>query len=191
MNLFGGIISHYKKLQGSCCLKVGFLQYQSHYWHFKAQKQQYSWWFENKGRGRVPLLPALHPDSHTVRAPLFLLDTCTHMTHYSPGERWVALHILWLLGEFFFLFLWLPLCRMDVPRLGVEWELQLPAYPSATATSDPSHICDLHCSCDNARSFTDWARPGINIGGHIRSLTYWATMGTPDLFFSFKININR
>ena len=33
---------------------------------------------------------------------------------------------------------------MEVPRLGVESELQLPAI--ATATSDPSHICDLQCS---------------------------------------------
>ena len=30
------------------------------------------------------------------------------------------------------------------PRLGVRSELQLPAYPTATATPDPSHICDLH-----------------------------------------------
>ena len=31
---------------------------------------------------------------------------------------------------------------MAIPRLGVELELQLPAY--ATAMRDPSHICDLH-----------------------------------------------
>ena len=34
----------------------------------------------------------------------------------------------------------------DVPRLGVELELQLPAYTPATATQDPSCICDLHHS---------------------------------------------
>ena len=33
---------------------------------------------------------------------------------------------------------------MDVPRPGVESELQLPAYTAATATQDPSLICDLH-----------------------------------------------
>ena len=33
--------------------------------------------------------------------------------------------------------------HMKVPRLGVELELQLPAY--TTATQDPSHFCDLHC----------------------------------------------
>ena len=35
---------------------------------------------------------------------------------------------------------------MEVPRVGVESELQLPAYTTATATRDPSHVCDLHHS---------------------------------------------
>ena len=35
---------------------------------------------------------------------------------------------------------------MEVYRLGVQLELQLPAYTTATATPDPSHICHLHCS---------------------------------------------
>jgi len=35
---------------------------------------------------------------------------------------------------------------MEVPRLGVELELQLPAYVIATAMPDPSHVCDLHHS---------------------------------------------
>ena len=35
---------------------------------------------------------------------------------------------------------------MEVPRLGVRWELQLLAYTTATATWDLSHICNLHHS---------------------------------------------
>ena len=35
---------------------------------------------------------------------------------------------------------------MEVPRLEVQSELQLPAYSTATATQDPSHVCDLHQS---------------------------------------------
>ena len=35
---------------------------------------------------------------------------------------------------------------MEVPRLAVELELQPPAYAKATATRDPSRICDLHHS---------------------------------------------
>ena len=41
---------------------------------------------------------------------------------------------------FFFSFYW----HVEVPRLGVKSELQLPAC--ATAAQDPSHICDLHHS---------------------------------------------
>ena len=36
--------------------------------------------------------------------------------------------------------------HMEVPRLGVKLELQLPAYPTPTATLDPSCICDLYHS---------------------------------------------
>ena len=34
---------------------------------------------------------------------------------------------------------------MEVPKLGMELELQLLAYITATATPDLSRICDLHC----------------------------------------------
>jgi len=34
------------------------------------------------------------------------------------------------------------LWHMKVPRLGVKSELQLPACATATATPDPSHICE-------------------------------------------------
>ena len=47
---------------------------------------------------------------------------------------------------FFFFFLGLHLWHMEVPRLGVELELQLPAYTTATGTWDLSHICNLHHS---------------------------------------------
>ena len=41
--------------------------------------------------------------------------------------------------------------HMEVPRLGVESELQLPAYTTATATPYPSHICNLHHSSQQRR----------------------------------------
>ena len=47
----------------------------------------------------------------------------------------------------FFFFLYSPhLQEMEVPRLGVKLEQQPLAYTTATATTDPSHICDLLCS---------------------------------------------
>ena len=39
----------------------------------------------------------------------------------------------------------------EVPRLGVELELQLPVYTTATATGDLSHIYDLHHSSQQCR----------------------------------------
>ena len=47
---------------------------------------------------------------------------------------------------FFFLFLGPHLRHVEVPRLGVESELQLPASAKATASQDPSHVCDLQHS---------------------------------------------
>ena len=45
-----------------------------------------------------------------------------------------------------FVFVGPQLRYMEVPRLGVESELQLPAYATAIAMPDPSHVCDLHYS---------------------------------------------
>ena len=47
--------------------------------------------------------------------------------------------------------------HMGVPRLGVEWKLQLPIYTTATAMPDLSHVCDLchssrHCWILNPQS---------------------------------------
>ena len=74
---------------------------------------------------------------------------------------------LYFLFFFFFIFLGPHLWYMEVPRLGVESELQLPAYTTAkakataTATPDPSHICDLYHSYSNVGSLTQRARLGI------------------------------
>ena len=57
---------------------------------------------------------------------------------------------------FFFFFFFFCLYRaspqhMEVPRLGVESELQLPAYTAATATPNPSHVYSLHHSSRQRR----------------------------------------
>jgi len=41
--------------------------------------------------------------------------------------------------------------HMEIPRLGLQLELQLPAYTTATVTPDPSRICDLHHSSRQCR----------------------------------------
>ena len=45
-----------------------------------------------------------------------------------------------------FLFLGPHLQHMEVPRLGIKSELQLPDYTTATAMADLSLVCDLHHS---------------------------------------------
>ena len=44
----------------------------------------------------------------------------------------------------FSFFLWPHLQHIEVPGLGVEVELHLPAYTTAIVTRGPSHIFDLH-----------------------------------------------
>ena len=76
----------------------------------------------------------------------------------------------------------LHLQHMEIPRLGVKSELQLPAYDKATAIRDPIHVCDLcHSSQqlwipDPLSEARDWT--------HILMDTSWicfccTTMGTP------------
>ena len=47
---------------------------------------------------------------------------------------------------FFFFFYWLHLRHVEIIGPGVELELQLLAYAVATATLDPSCVCNLHHS---------------------------------------------
>ena len=87
----------------------------------------------------------------------------------------------------FYSFLLKPLLwHMEVPRLGVEAELQLPAYTTATATPDLSPICDLgfslqQCWLLNSLSKArNWTCILILL---VEFFTCWATMGTS---FSFS-----
>ena len=72
---------------------------------------------------------------------------------------------------------------MEIPRLGVESELQLPVYARATATRDPSHIFDLHHSSQQRRILNplsearDWTCVLMDTG-QIRFC--WTMMGTPN-----------
>ena len=44
--------------------------------------------------------------------------------------------------------------HMEVPRIGVKLELQLPAYTITTATQDPSLVCELHHDSQQQESLT-------------------------------------
>ena len=63
----------------------------------------------------------------------------------------------------FFCFLGPHLQHMEVPRLGVKSEVQLPSHTTATAMWDPSQVCAVTYTTDhsNAGSLTHWARQWI------------------------------
>ena len=79
--------------------------------------------------------------------------------------------------------------HMEVPRLGVESELQLPAYTRAMAMPDLSHVCNLHHS-----SWQRWilnplreARDGThNLMVPSRIHFHCATMRTPQYFLAMR-----
>ena len=56
--------------------------------------------------------------------------------------------------DFFFFFLGPSLGHVEVPRLRVKSKLQLPAYTTATAVPDLSHICN--------RRHSSWQRQILN-----------------------------
>ena len=72
---------------------------------------------------------------------------------------------------------------MEIPRIGVQSELHVPAYATATATLDPSYICNLH-----HRSQQRWIFNPLSKAKD-RTLVLmdpswvcylWATKGTPE-----------
>ena len=87
---------------------------------------------------------------------------------------------------FFFGFLGLHPRHMEVPRLGVQSELQLPAYPTAPATPDPSRVRDLHHNSRqsqilNPRSDARDRTRHLRVPSRFRF--HCATVGTPIKFF--------
>ena len=61
--------------------------------------------------------------------------------------------------------------HMEVPRLGVSWELLLLAYTRATAVWDPSRVCDLPHSSWQRWILNRLARTGIKLA------TLWFLVG--------------
>ena len=82
---------------------------------------------------------------------------------------------------------------MEVSRLGVESELQLPAYNTASATPDLSRVCDLHHSSRQQWIFNPLieARDQTSILMDASQICFcFTTMGTPKLC-SFKWRESR
>ena len=101
----------------------------------------------------------------------------------EPCNRSIPLYFLLSFLFFFFsIVLGRHLRHMEVPRLGVESELQLLPYTTATATPDPSCLCDLHCSSRQCRILNPWSEArdrtcNLMVPSQIRF--HCATVGTP------------
>ena len=102
---------------------------------------------------------------------------------FLPGFITVKLHFCHC-NFFSFVFLGPYLWHVKVPRLGVQSELQLLAYTTATSTQDTSHVCNLDHSL--------WQRWILNPLSEARywtcrlmdtgSVHYcWAMTGTPPI----------
>ena len=113
---------------------------------------------------------------------VFCLPNFEHLFWHGRGGFWFLLLV----------FLGLHLQQIEVPRLGVESELQLPAYITATATWDPSCVCNLHHSSwqcwilDPRSEAKDWTRIHVDPS---RVCFCCASLGTPRGFFTCLICI--
>ena len=118
--------------------------------------------------------------------------TCTYPFCLHPTDQNLAQWSHLVAKELRFMVFRAAMCQvkrrgsfyMNVPRLGVKSEPQLPAYITATATWDPSHSCDLHHSSWQCQT-PDPLREARD-GTHILRDTSWicyhcATAGTPIL----------
>ena len=70
--------------------------------------------------------------------------------------------------------------HMEVPRLGVESELQLQVYAKATAMPDPNHMCDLNSNSQQCwiLNLLSKARDQAHVLMDTSRIRYlWATRG--------------
>ena len=99
---------------------------------------------------------------------------------------------LYCLNSFFFFAFYLQ--YMDVPRLEIELELQLPAYTTAMATQDLSQIFDLPRSSRQCWLLNPLSRVRYQtrILMNTNQIHYhWATTGIPELFFFYTRSMRK
>ena len=104
-------------------------------------------------------------------------------TWWMHGWLYTYLTAFPIYSFFFFFFLGPHLWHMEVPRLGVKLELQLPAYTTATASWDPSSAATYTTAHSNSGSLTHWTKPGTTTSWIlVRVLYCWAAVGTVHIF---------
>ena len=89
-----------------------------------------------------PLTPPYHP--HPLYLELYL-ELLLSPTRQLLNDIYLTKDTFF--SSFLFFFFLGPYSQhMEVPRPGIELELHLLAYTTATAMKDPSHVFDLHHS---------------------------------------------
>jgi len=81
------------------------------------------------------------PGGNKLRVLVLLFNTACPLSILGSSTLMVTCFLilfLFLFILFYFIFLGLPPWHKEIPRLGVESVLELPAYATATATPDPS-----------------------------------------------------
>jgi len=122
---------------------------------------------------------------------LYLRGFCDNPSGWCPGH-FLTYHPSSFLLFFVLFCFWGPhLQHMEVPKLGVELELELPAYTTATAIQDLSHICNLHHSSYQCRILNPLSEPGDQtcvLMDTRQVVNHWALTGTPhpSSFIFFK-----
>ena len=95
---------------------------------------------------------------------------------------------------FLFCFLGLYLRHIEIPRLGVKSELQLPAYTTTSTTPDLSHVCDLHhssCQCRILHPLSEARNQAWNLRVPSQIHFCCSTIWTPSFFFFFKYKVAK
>ena len=82
---------------------------------------------------------------------------------------------------------------MEIPTRGVILELQLPAYTTATAMQDMSHICNQHYSSGQCQILNLLSKAKDQT--RVLTDTSWvhyhcAIMGIPSLYLKFSLLCN-
>ena len=116
------------------------LEFRHHIWHF---------FFLGGAHHTTPHTEVPRPgiELHHSSNPSHSSDDVRSLTHWATRD----LQHSHLLPLFSFFFSGPHPQHMEVSRLGVKSELQLPAYATARAMPDPSLMCNLHHSSQQCR----------------------------------------
>ena len=130
----------------------------------------------------------LKPYDHLNRYKNAIWQNPTFIHDKKISTNWVYLKCSSTFLFFSFFFSGPQVQYMEVPRLGIKSEIQLPAYTTAMAMPDPNYFCNLHDSHSNARYLTHWAGPGIEpasswiLVGIVTTETQWKLCSSTFLF---------